>query len=85
MRTLSLSSALFFMTIAGCTMTVDYWGRPGGFTQAQFSGDELECVAVANRLERITSADRENQNWKSCMKSKGWVIQRSETRPRPLL
>lgn len=76
---LSLFSLIFLITMAGCTTQRHYWSKPGGFNQAQFSADELECVAVARRLGTYYGGHGDNPHWISCMQSKGWVIQKSET------
>lgn len=84
MEKLGLLSLVFLMAISGCTTQQHYWTKPGGFTQAQFSGDELECVAVARRLGTYYGGHGDNPHWKSCMQSKGWVIQKSKTVAIPL-
>lgn len=68
--------------LSGCTMQTHYWTKPG-WTQAEFSGADLECQAMAKRLGSY-APDGEDPKWISCMQSKGWTIQRTETKMRPL-
>lgn len=74
------------LAAAACTTTDIWWTKPG-FNEAQFNRDWLNCKMLVSALGEGNwgAGSQDDPNMQSCMKGKGYTIERMRTRPLPLV
>ena len=84
MKNCMAAAMLFPVIVSGCAVDQPYWKyKDGTVDQQAFSATTMECKMVAIRLGS-SNPDGTDQNWITCMQSKGWVISETKKAYRPL-